>query len=180
MGGVVRRRTMRPGSRARAIASRYDIWLDSLSGHTNMKRLLIVLLVVAVGVGVLGFTRGWFSATTAEAGSGKSGLVFSWDKAKFKADMGAAGSKIKALSVAAVDKIKGKAKSVSATETHFEGKVTAVDAAAHTVKVDVGGEVLELSVPAHAGIEQLLGKTVEVKLEKDGDHMLVREIAEKK
>lgn len=144
-----------------------------------MKRFIIFLFVLLLATAVFGFTRGWFGASTADA-SGKPGLVFTWDKAKFKADLSAAGSKLKAMSAAAIDKVKGKAKSVTATETELEGKVTAVDVQKHTVSVDVGGEVLELSVPALTGLEQLQGKTVHVKLEKDGDNYLVREIAEKK
>ena len=125
------------------------------------------------------FSRGWFDASTANA-SGKPGLVFSWDKSKFKSDLSAAGSKLKAMSVAAIDKIKGKAKSVSATESELEGKVTAIDAANHQMTIEVGGQPIELTVPEAAGIEQLQGKVVHVKLEKDGETFLVREIAEKK
>lgn len=144
-----------------------------------MKRFILFLFVLAIATAVFGFSRGWFGASTADA-SGKPGLVFTWDKSKFKADLGAAGSKLKALTAAAIDKVKNKAKAVSATETELEGKVTAVDADKHTVTLDVGGEPLELSVPALTGIEQLQGKTVHVKLEKDGENFLVREIAEKK
>ena len=98
----------------------------------------------------------------------------------FESDLSAAGSKLKAMSVAAIDKIKGKAKSVSATESELEGKVTAIDAANHQMTIEVGGQPIELTVPEAAGIEQLQGKVVHVKLEKDGETFLVREIAEKK
>lgn len=141
-----------------------------------MKKFLFLLLLLVVVLG-FGYYRGWFGASAVDAG-GKSNLVFSWNKDKFKSDMSAAGGKIKQMSQAAVDKIKGKAKKVSATESELEGRVTAVDTVNHTVTIDVNGESIPLTVFETAGLEQLNGKTVRVVLETDS--FVVREIAEKK
>ena len=94
--------------------------------------------------------------------------------------MTAAGGKLKTMSQAAVDKIKGKAKAVSTTESELEGKVTSVDVANHTVTLDSDGQSIPLTVQDTTGIEQLTGKMVHVKLEKTGDTYVVREISEKK
>ncbi len=144
-----------------------------------MKRLLLIAVVLIVGTLGFGFFRGWFGATTADAG-GKTGLTFTWNKDKFAADMSAAGGKLKTMSQAAVDKIKGKAKAVSTTESELEGKVTSVDMTNHTVTLDSDGQSIPLTVQDTTGIEQLTGKMVRVKLEKTGDTYVVREISVKK
>lgn len=144
-----------------------------------MKRLFVLVLLLLVGTLGFGFLRGWFGATTADAG-GKTGLVFTWNKDKFAADMSTAGGKLKAMSQAAVDKIKGKAKVVSTTESELEGKVTGVDVANHTVTIDSDGQSIPLTVLDTTGITELNGKMVRVKLEKTADSYVVREIAEKK
>jgi hypothetical protein len=143
-----------------------------------MKRLLTFVLVLAVVVVTVGFLRGWFSASTAEAG-GTKGIVFTWNEDKFKEDMGKATDKIKSVSESAVDKIKGKAKTLSSTESELEGRLTSVDTATDTVAVEVDGQSIPLTVPDAAGLERLEGKLVRVKLETTRDGMVVREIAEK-
>jgi hypothetical protein len=145
-----------------------------------MKRVLVVLLLVIVVTAVVGYFRGWFSATTVSAG-GNPGLTFTWHPDKFKADMNTAGSTIQRLSKAAVDAIKGKTKPVSETESTLTGKVVAVDAASQTVQLETGGQTIPLTLPeAQPGLEQLVGKNVTVTLEKSGDSFVVRAIAETK
>ena len=142
-----------------------------------MKRLFFLLLIL-VAAGVFGYSRGWFNASTAEAG-GKKGLVLTWNMDKFKADMGKAGTTIKSMSQAAVEKIKGKAKTISATVSELEGKVTSVDASTHTVTLDSDGNVIPLIVQDTTNIDKLTGKNVRVTLEKSGDTMVVTKIEEK-
>ncbi|MEZ5964567.1 MAG: hypothetical protein R3F56_12030 [Planctomycetota bacterium] len=143
-----------------------------------MKRLFFVLLIILVGTVGLGYYRGWFGVSTAEAG-GKKGLVLTWNADKVKADMAQAGSKLKSMSQGVVDKIKGKAKEVSATVSELEGTITGVDATTHTVTLDSDGNSIPLVVADTANVEQLNGKTVRVTLEKSGDTMIVTKIEEK-
>jgi hypothetical protein len=162
---------------ARPRHSSYDL-RPFLVAAPNMKKFLFLLLLLVVVLG-FGYMRGWFGTSTVDAG-GKSGIVLTWNKDKFKADMSAAGGKIKQMSQAAVDKVKGKAKTVSTTESELEGKIISVDVANHIVTIESNGDSIPLTVFDTAGIEQLNGKTVRVVLEKTGDSYVVREIAEKK
>lgn len=143
-----------------------------------MKRFFVLLLILVIGIGGFGMYRGWFGATTAEA-SGKKGLTLTWDMAKFKEDMGKAGSKIKTMSQSVVAKVKGKAKEINANESELEGKVTSVDAENHIVTIESDGNAIPLTVPDTKGMEELTGKTVVVTLEKSGDTMIVSKITEK-
>jgi hypothetical protein len=148
-----------------------------------MMRFLGLLLLLAIGVLAFGFYRGWFDASTAEAG-GKRGIQITWNTDKFKEDMDKAGSSIKSMSQSVVDKVKGKAKTVSATQSELEGRVTAVDSANDQVTLDVDGEPITLVVPETPAAEQrsledLKGKDVRVTLEKVGETMVVRAIEEK-
>ncbi len=143
-----------------------------------MKRLFQLLLIVLIGLVATGYFRGWFAFSTTSAG-GKTGLTITTDFDKLKADMSAAGAKISAVSKAAVEKLNGKTKAVSATQSTLTGKVASFDAATHTLQVDADGQTIPLAVPpALAGLEQLVGKQVKITLEKVGEHTVVREVAE--
>jgi len=50
-----------------------------------MKRLLMILIVLAGCVAALGFYRGWFEVTTGGSGS-QHGVTFTVDENKIKAD----------------------------------------------------------------------------------------------
>jgi hypothetical protein len=143
-----------------------------------MKRLFFLLVILVIGTIGVGFWRGWFTASTAEAG-GKKNLVISWDKDKISKDLGQAGSKLKAMSQTVVDKIKGKAKKVSDTLSELEGRVKDVDADNHTVTIESDGNDIPLTVADAGDLEKLEGKTVRVTLEKHGDTMVVTKIEEK-
>ncbi|HLU39563.1 MAG TPA: hypothetical protein VK081_09265, partial [Planctomycetota bacterium] len=127
----------------------------------------------------VGWVRGWFTASPAEAG-GKSGFVLTWDADKFKADWGKAGDKLKELSRAAADKIKGAAKKISDDESELEGKVSSVDVENHTITLDVGGERIPLVAPDATGIESLPGKDVRVVVVQSNGGYVVRKVEEKK
>lgn len=140
-----------------------------------MKKLFYLVFILAIAFVGVGFYRGWFTATPAEAGGKKSGITLNWDLAKLKADM----SKLKVMSKSALEKIQNKAKAVSATESEIEGKVKGVDVANHTLTLDSDGHEIPLQVPDSVGIDQLVGKNVKVTLTKTGDTLVVSRIAEK-
>ena len=68
-----------------------------------MKRLIIVLVLVVAGFVVLGFTRGWFTVTSATV-EDQSNVTVTVDKAKLQQDKETAAAKAHELSQQAKDK----------------------------------------------------------------------------
>jgi hypothetical protein len=62
-----------------------------------MKRLFVLLVLVAAGVAGLGFYLGWFNLTTETTGDGKSSVTVTVDKDKIRDDKQKAEEKAKAL-----------------------------------------------------------------------------------
>ena len=58
-----------------------------------MKRLIIVLVLVVAGIAVLGFTRGWFTVTSATV-EDQSNVTVTLDKAKIEQDKDSAVAKV--------------------------------------------------------------------------------------
>jgi hypothetical protein len=94
-----------------------------------MKRILIVLVLVAAGVAVLGFNRGWFNLES-DSAAGKSNVSLSIDTNKLKED----GSSL----AAAAQKLGGKKADTVAGKSH-EGKVVSI-AASKLVMTNMEGE----------------------------------------
>ena len=61
-----------------------------------MRRLLVLLLVLAVGVGALGYYRGWFQVSTREADGGVP-VDVTLNREKLKQDAERAKAKVKDL-----------------------------------------------------------------------------------
>jgi hypothetical protein len=68
-----------------------------------MKRLIIVLVLVVAGIAVLGFTRGWFTVTSATV-EDQSNVTVTMDKAKIQQDKETAAAKARELGQQAKDK----------------------------------------------------------------------------
>lgn len=68
-----------------------------------MKRLFVVLVLIAAGIAVLGFSRGWFSVASATADD-RSNVTLSVDKGKIQQDKETATGKVRQAGQDAKDK----------------------------------------------------------------------------
>jgi hypothetical protein len=71
-----------------------------------MKRLLVLLVLIAIGVVGLGFYRGWFRVGSENA-DGKSNVTLSVDKEKFQEDRKEAVADVQGLGHQAKEKVAG-------------------------------------------------------------------------
>jgi uncharacterized lipoprotein YehR (DUF1307 family) len=69
-----------------------------------MKRILVLLLVLVVGVAALGYYRGWFEFSTEHTGQ-KSNVTFTIDEDKIRKDSEKAKEKVKEAEEAVKEKI---------------------------------------------------------------------------
>jgi hypothetical protein len=113
-----------------------------------MKRLLLVLVLVGVGVAVLGFYREWFTLGSGSA-DGKSNVTLSVDKEKFQDDRKSVVEGVQNLGRKTEDKVAGKShdgKVVSITGaklvmTNMEGEEEHMHALTADVKITCDGKV---------------------------------------
>lgn len=104
--------------------------------------LFAILLILAV----VGYVRGWFSVTTAEAG-GKHQITLGVNDDKIGADAKAATVPLASHPAEAVQALNSPARNAGAAPHDVQGTLTAVDATTRELTLTTGTQTLDFQVP---------------------------------
>ena len=104
--------------------------------------LFAILLILAV----VGYIRGWFSVTTAEAG-GKHRVTVGVNDDKISADAKAATVPLASHSAGAVEALNSTARKLGTAASEVQGTLTAVDATTRELTLTTGTQTLDFQVP---------------------------------